>query len=355
MNPTPLRTAILLAALALPTALRAQNYQVFPSDHTTVEGYSYESGFPFAFGVARCMAVYSVWDLQIPNGAMITKVGIRPDEAASATGHRIQLEILMGHTDKELSQLDRTFDNNFLATPVTVFRQQIVQLPNLTASTPGPQTTPVLITLDTPFQYQAGYSLIVDYRVYANDNGNQSFTYPVDLTNFYSDKQSFGTGCQTSTSTTPTLTTSGAQLGGYWSIYATDCLAYAPALVLVGRNNTNHMGVPLPFDMGPLGAPGCNIYVEFVMALPTAMNSSGRHTARFTIPKMIGLYGIPVFGQYLIGDPFANNLGVVSTNGVSATLGIASQMSYIYRRGDATATSGSVYQERGQVSVIEYQ
>ena len=58
-----------------------QNYTVFPSDHTgtppnaTIPGGTYENYAPFSYGIARQMIYYDAWDVQIPNGRAISKIG----------------------------------------------------------------------------------------------------------------------------------------------------------------------------------------------------------------------------------------------------------------------------------------
>ena len=77
---------VLTAATAASGALCAQNIAVFPSDHTgtgaqiSIPGYSYQSNFPFSYGVSRQMALYETWDLKIPTGKQITHVGFPRDE-----------------------------------------------------------------------------------------------------------------------------------------------------------------------------------------------------------------------------------------------------------------------------------
>lgn len=74
-----------------------------------------------------------------------------------------------------------------------------------------------------------------------------------------------------------------------------------PMLFAGGVSSTSVGGLPLPLDMGPLGAPGCLIYTssEAVVGAPQAGNKA---TLLFPIPNTPGLTGAQLFFQAISFD-----------------------------------------------------
>lgn len=356
------RFAISMFAIAFlgPCDLTAQTRYVFPSDHQTIEGSTYSSDNPLSAGVARFQLIYSSWDLHMTHGAHITRVGFRADMAANAQGKSIQLEILMGETDRLLDYsaggLSSTFANNYINPPVTVFTRRIVALPNLTPETTGPSSQIVFFTLDNPWTFHSNHNLVVDFFVTANNNGNTGFTYPLDVPTYTSTTTRFGTSCTTSTSQVPVLTsTTGAQLGGYWSLSVSQSLPNAPGLMLLGTNNTNSGGIPLPYSLGPHGAPGCSWLVEYLALLPAGTSPSGSYGVYIPIPRVLDYYGTNLYAQHWIADVFANNLGLVTSNGVRSSIGSLPQAAYVRTYNNTTQTTGSLTIEQCITTVFELQ
>lgn len=343
-----------LAASLLAASLSAQTTAIFPTDHATVEGSSSSSDFPFAGGVGRNQGIYSRHFLNIPNGATITHVGIRPDAASTAVGRQIQLEIRMGHSTNEIASVSSSFATNYATPQTTVFTQKIIRLPDLVGANPGPATQNVLIQLDTPFVYDRSMNLIVDYIITANDNGNSAFTYPTDLASWVASRTQFGTSCTHSNARVPVLNTSNGYANGSWTISLTNGLQNAPYVRHIGAGITNHLGIPLPFSLNGLGAPGCSLLVEFPVALSGRTTTSGTASTNIPVPNWIELYGLTFYAQDLILDLFANSLGVVTTNAVSTTLGIEPQFTYVDAANNPLATSGSRRTRNGSVSVFRY-
>jgi hypothetical protein len=92
------------------------------------------------------------------------------------------------------------------------------------------------------------------------------------------------------------------------------------AIMLVGFSNVRHeTGVPLPFDMTPLGAIGCSLYVSTHLIVPVAA-SSGAADFRLPIPLDANLTGLKYYQQAFVTDPGVNPLGHVVTNAAEATI-----------------------------------
>lgn len=349
MKPDNLRCLVVLAASSVLSAQVA----VVPSDHTTIEGSSNDNRFPFSAGVARFQAIYSNWDVKIPNGAQIKKIGVRADAATASAGHQIQVEVTMAMTTN-YGNPSRTFATNHEVNPVVVFAKKIVALPPIAKHTgSGASPATVMLTLDTPYTYDASKHLVVDYRVYGNDNGNQPWAYTIDRASFYSERETFGQSCNTSGALTPVHSVSGAELGGGWTMSLTKGLPNADGALMLGVSNTTWNGAMLPISLGFLGAANCSLWIGPIVTVPIRLSAAGNFSATLRPPFDLSFYGGKVYTQIVFADLFAPG-SIVSTNGAAATLGVAPQMKVVTATNNADATTGSVSISPGYVSVFEF-
>src|SRR5690606_33260015 len=196
-----------------------------------------QSTRPLSGGVSRMQLIYSNWNQPLPHGAQITKVGFRPDASGTGTGHQLQLEVWMGHTTNLHSTVSTTFDNNYDSPPIRVVDQRIVALPTVPSVSQGPQTTYVWIPLDRPFTYDGSKNLVVEYRITANSNGNQSFTYRLDSASFYSETTTFGTACATSNQRMPAMSMQRAAAGQLLSFSLNNGPASSPGVLVIVLSN----------------------------------------------------------------------------------------------------------------------
>ena len=87
------------------------------------------------------------------------------------------------------------------------------------------------------------------------------------------------------------------------------------------------------------------------LAGKTTTSFGGSTVWIFTVPNNLRL---TVHAQVFMLDVFANNLGVISSNGVSTAFGERPQMTMIHRAGSMTSTTGSVSRFHGVVSAFDY-
>lgn len=337
-------TAALLVAAA-----SAQQTAVHPSDHANVAGINTESRLPLSNGISRTQIIYDEWDLQVPAGRQITEVGFRQDDGRTSTGVAIQLEIWMGGTDVSSMNNTSVFANNLQngTTLRKVFGRSIVRLPDLTGTTTQDE---FFIPLDSPYTVAANENLVVEYRVFANANANQSFNYFIDRASFLTTENQFGQGCQSSAGTVPQLAgATNSRLGGDLSLN----LSQAPANSLIWFNL--NVTPTQPVDLGQYGAPGCTALVFPIVNVGMTGSSSGTAFLRAPLPDEPAFAGSSVYGQVLVFDLFANNLGFVASNGVELVLGIAPSSSVCYQVGDPNATTGILRRRHGIVSLFRYQ
>ncbi len=96
----------------------------------------------------------------------------------------------------------------------------------------------------------------------------------------------------------------------------------APAFLGLGFQDQRLAGVlPLPIDLGALGAPGCQIHVDLLALGTTATDGSGTARQAIVLPTQSGLVGQTFFAQWLVLAPAANALGLVTSAGAACRIG----------------------------------
>lgn len=129
----------------------------------------------------------------------------------------------------------------------------------------------------------------------------------------------FGVGCAGSRGV-PTLTASGGSLphaGQLFQATVTNLPFTAPAFLFLGLSNTGYGGLPLPLNLGFLGAPACSLLVSGDdVSLVTNVLGTGHW--QWTIPNVPGAV---FYNQAFVFDAAANPLGITTSNGAHATIG----------------------------------
>jgi hypothetical protein len=96
----------------------------------------------------------------------------------------------------------------------------------------------------------------------------------------------------------------------------------APAFVGFGLQDQRLGGViPLPVDLGGIGAPNCQIHVDLLAVAGAATDAAGISRMPLTLPTQAGLVGQTFFVQWLVLDPSANALGLVTSAGAACRIG----------------------------------
>ena len=92
----------------------------------------------------------------------------------------------------------------------------------------------------------------------------------------------------------------------------------APTFLRFGLSNTNSYGLPLPFDLGVAGAPGCTLLTSIDNIIPLN-NVLGSAAWSIDLPY---LPGASFYVQAVPFEPSANALGVALSNGGHGLLGL---------------------------------
>jgi hypothetical protein len=130
----------------------------------------------------------------------------------------------------------------------------------------------------------------------------------------------FGPGCPGSLGIPGNVATALPRIGQTLSVNFTN-LAQNAGIVLIGWSNTMAGTVPLPFNLGPLGAPGCQVRVSADASM-LAVGGSGTVTYQLAIPWRLSFLGAVLYTQCLALNPSANALGAVTSDAAAAAVGV---------------------------------
>lgn len=333
-----------LSVALLSTASAVAQSVVFPSTMTNVAtGSSYIGSFPFSNGISRMMAVYDDWDLNLAPNTPITRIGFRQDSTQASVSRLVQLEVRMGTTNNTSATLATNYDSNYAGTPAVVYPQALFTLPALTSSTPNSM---VWVNLTTPYTYPGG-NLLVEFRVFGNNNGNQSFYYPLDLTGFVSTVTAGSLGCLHSGGQRPVLTSQPTQIGSNWSLYLSNAPANTALALLIAPDQQ----MPAPYSLSFLGLdPTC------LGQMPASFASfSGTTTAggsanwSLLVPNNLAFNNFFMTSQVVAFDFFVPG-NLVTSNADQVQFGVTPPESLLISQGSATAATGSVYANYGVVT-----
>ncbi|MEM7205371.1 MAG: hypothetical protein AAF628_34265 [Planctomycetota bacterium] len=119
----------------------------------------------------------------------------------------------------------------------------------------------------------------------------------------------------------PRLNATPPLLGQNFAMTLHDTASRANTVFCLGGSSTSWSGLPLPLDLAPIGAPGCEILAACQATLAAQAGSTGLATARFPMPTSTALRGAEFYVQGIVLDPPANQLGLVTSNGGKAVIG----------------------------------
>ncbi len=125
-----------------------------------------------------------------------------------------------------------------------------------------------------------------------------------------------GEGCAGNSGSTPRHEFVGRPSIGNaaWSMRMVGGVAQAPTFLMLGSNRAVFAGVPLPFDLGAIGMPGCQLYTDRIFTLSTVLDASGAVSVPLPVPNDNTLTGGRLTGQFLVLTIGANPLGLLTSD-----------------------------------------
>ncbi|MEC8252894.1 MAG: hypothetical protein VX044_06750, partial [Planctomycetota bacterium] len=91
------------------------------------------------------------------------------------------------------------------------------------------------------------------------------------------------------------------------------------AIFVSGLSSQTNNGAPLPLALP--GAPGCELLVSTDTLAVAVVDAQGDASSTMTIPNSQALTGLSVYHQWAVWDPSVNNLSIVMSDALVATVG----------------------------------
>ncbi|MCA8955624.1 MAG: hypothetical protein KDC87_06095 [Planctomycetes bacterium] len=337
-------------ALALMTALatgHAQN-KVVPPHLTSVEGSSFFD-LPYVYNAGRYQ---QIWEgpAVCAGTALINQLSFRRDtdnKTAYAATTFPNTTVRLGFTPVTPAAMSTTFATNLAgATMTTILNGVSYSLPAQPAlSSVAPFNVHYPTT--TPFLFQRSQGNLMLEIVHAGQATSKAL-YTLDgeapsaAAGYVRPFGSFG---RFSGGDTPTFTCDAAKLipGGAIALSVTALKQAYTAAAFFGFSNALWNGIPLPLDLGILGAPSNTLYTGRVVevALPVVGSTTGYAGAvSLPLPTSNAFAGYRIFAQTWFADAAANALGVVTSNGLELTAGTGNPYTRLLGASDGAATTG---------------
>ncbi len=292
----------LLAATCLPQLAAAQQApRVDPPAFrwlTTARS----TGFPFGYRHRQSVRLLEVHDSLAGEARTINAIALRraPDDQHLVPAFGATVTLRLSTAPTSAATIDRAFAGNVGGDMVTVLSQRQLSFPATEGPYSGPAPFAFPVPADTPFAFGGSGPLCIDLT--SHSHSNRHATRFALYAEGHTHEGSFGTACggldlsTTLTPTTATHTISGAP-------------ASAPVMLLVGQRFDQAAGFPLPFDLTTVGAPGCELLLETLLAIRGFADATGQY--QLTVPVDTAppgaFYGI----QGLTVQPGLNQLGAV--------------------------------------------
>ncbi len=285
---------------------------------------------------------------ELPSTLVINGLSFRRDDRyyRAISNYWIVVTIQLGYAKTTTRTMSRYFASNVSGTLTTVLSNTKVSLPNVTGTNTSPANFDVKFPFTKPFVYtssankpllvqivKSGASTGSSYAYYYSDWAYDRVNYPVSYIYSPTPSATFGYGTfgfgpilgfmkPASNNAVPLLSATGTpEIGQSFALNLRQAKANTVAAVMLGASATNWGSVKLPFDLTPLGATSCFLYVspDFLLPLKTDANGTGALTLPVPLDKTLiqGLFHV----QTLIVDPTANKFGLVFTNGLHGRVG----------------------------------
>ena len=252
-----------------------------------------------------------------PAPLTIREIGWRGDPSANVGPQTIRFEITLDSSPKPMSGLSRRFATNLSGQESRFFSMKAMSLPAVNRPTDLNRPT-VWIPGDAPFAFTGPHLLVqVDVQTsFPPLNTGHDLDAFVQLTPSYHVES---TGSCLGASLRSSWT------GGIYSLDLRGAPANAVAGLLLGVDNLQAFGVPLPWDLGVLGMPGCNLLVEPAVTAVVMTDDTGAATA--SVPLGMAASSA-IFAQALIYEPTQPRGGTSTL--ASALIGHQGTCTYLY-------------------------
>ena len=312
--------------------------------------------------------IYDVKDIKVP-AALLREMYFRRSSYVGNENYpyKAAMDITLSMGPNPPAGANPTFKNNIGGNPVNVFKGT-VNLPN-TKYVPPPNLPPwnVKIVFTKPFPYISvkGKSLVVDATCTAYTSlGTKSGSWYMDMLIPPPGKRVSNPSAQPSCKFSNgkynnSISHRNPVLGGVWYVRYNNVLPNTSGFGALGNVGAKGKWGPftLPFDLGPLGAPGCSWSVNVLITVALTSNSSGSASwPSIPVPNNPVLAGASFYDHAALLDPKANALGIVTTWSSKWTIGggFTPPGSIVYKYRDTTPPSPTGNLRTGNAVAVKF-
>lgn len=339
------RSALLLAVSA--TALSAQTTQLLPAHADLAEG-QHGIGLPFGVPGFRTQILISGPAVGA-NGAVLTGLRFRADRTSTPLAATVvpNVTVTVSHTSNFVGNMNGQFALNVTG-PVTTVFQGAVTLPAHADGFAGPLPWDIAIPFAQPFAFTTAQgNLLVD--IVGNNPANGIPVYWLDAVQAGGSATPYGrAGDNPSFDSLNLVVSTGNSLeprllspGHVIDYTSTLSFTSPPGVLALGL-----VGLPVPIDLGLLGAPTHSLYMAPLVLATHSWTQSfigWYSTTSLAVPNNPLLIGERIFAQSALFDPAANALGLLTSHAVETRLGDQAEILPMQQLDapDAAATVGT--------------
>ncbi len=340
--------------------LYAQQVRVVPWGLEKTDGNS-STAYPFGYTTGRTQVVFDGATL-CSHTAILMGLALRRDARGTNTYKaRVvpSLKLSLGQTRVTPSTMSATFASNRTGPMTVVFPAGSFHLPALPPSNPG--TFSVKWSWKVPFVFSRSKgNLLVEWEI-PGPPGKSEYFMDAHGSRFMGGRASlYGKGGAFAGSDPYSVwcpSPGALRPAGTLSLAASGLKKAYTAVAIVGTSRTSFGSLSLPFDLGPLGAPGNSLYARptFLFSLPLSQ-SGGSYGGSLSLPLPADPWfgGAKFYGQVFFADKASNALGLVFSRGVELNLGLATPPVQLLGTYDATRAKGYMNLARPMGQVIQF-
>lgn len=301
-----------------------------------------DNAIPFWPAPTRYQQLFSAD--QFGGAFTIAGLGLRRNDSATVEvdAALVQLEIRIGRTSRTPATLSATFADNFdPGTELVVLPAGLVQFPkHPAAAATDPTVFDIVIPFSVPYAYTPGPGQNLVVQLTQDGASMPGYTYVMDAAGSASTARVYGSPASAASGTKeagyglvmclyaltnqalPKLSsTQTPQIGNDFPVQLAQARPFAPAVLLLGGSNTSWSGLPLPLDLAPYGASGCNLLAAPSSTNVRSVKSDGTAKVTYQIPLSLQLVGATFYNQWAVLDPLANAWGIAFSNGGAGLIG----------------------------------
>ena len=316
---------LLLALVACSPPLAAQRTVVLPRNYSQV------SGWPlFEWACKGPGRVQNIFYVDPAASGTVLGIALRrrfdPIVNNDSPAMTVDLELGMGHSVRQAANSSYYYAENHDIDFRTVVRRQVFNFPSVRGQPQAPYPFSYRLPFDVPFTLQANRWALWDMKM-------QSVS-PTCLWRYSPEAAGFpfqpnpvilmGAKC-------PALpgdnelhvgppfvgARTPAQFVGEWSM-----LNDHIPVMFIGTRTDHWLGLPLPLDLTPFGAPGCFVHISLDYALPQPLTLRGFYTHfQIEIPNDTRFLGGILYFQAARFRSVTNQLGLVTSEAWQTQIG----------------------------------